>query len=224
MSALARKIVLVGIICLVMMGIFARILWVNAHAPRLPTETYRVGEWVELSGSYAATNEECTEGYKLRVTGACIMTPREYIDAYHEGGSGDAGQSVEGKYLDITPEAMDVPSLVVVNLEMVNGDNENGFLLASAWRAVSLGHRELALSVDLDSWSLAEGALDGTASFALRKDSQYLTHVPFCDQEDPSYLESYGEMRRPMAESGDYELILTNLPVRKVIQFAVDRA
>ena len=77
-----KKILVTGAILLIFLwGL--RVWKVNKSYPDIPQKTYKVGEWVDLSGSQMEENDN-RDGYYLRIDGKRILSTDEYLNLYAE--------------------------------------------------------------------------------------------------------------------------------------------
>ena len=157
-------------------ALLARMAFVNARAERLDVRTHEVGESVNLDGSFLEYANESTEGYSIRVIGVRIMSTREYAEAYATVENPNerlatvaqtmgAGES-EGE------AALDEKTEIVLDVEVTNEGNRDGYLMALSWRIIPNRTRDVAFQPDFSLWSLASPAMGG------RLDSRFAKERP----------------------------------------------
>lgn len=112
-----NKIFLISIVVLVVLCIAFRIAWVNSkEADTYPEERYSTGEWVELDGAFFNHVSESTRGYAVKVDGASIVSPREYL-------------ALEGRGDFDLHDDLDEKSVICVTYKIKNRDNCEGAVL-----------------------------------------------------------------------------------------------
>ena len=185
----------------------ARIAYVNVRFSAPPVEEYQVGEWAELEGAFTTDRDyELTDGYALRVNGAEILSPNEYLDRYARDGAGSV-------------EDGDRPYLVVVDLTVRNDGNSSGHISAYNWRMISPSGDD-SLTVASDLWDHVNKGMDTTAAFVVAEGTEVTTHVPFCAQRGSEYFQPF-RMEYPDVLPGAYRLRFTNAPVKIEVPLSV---
>lgn len=187
-----------------------RVGWVNAHAYPMPEVVHHaMGEWVELDGAFVEErNAESTEGYAVRVTGAERLSYNEYLERYGVKGTEPLAGLTE-------------PSLVCVTLEIRNTNSETGGLQLESMHLVPERKNEffradMALLAETEEGLSADGLLFGVA---IRPGTEYVVAVPYVHQDGTTQYEGRtisAAYLRPIADTR-FELVLTKLPVRHVI-------
>lgn len=180
-----------------------RIYYVNATAFPLPTvEKYEMNEWVELDGAFLNIKSENTQGYSLRVNKAELLSYNDYIEKYGL----DKSRRIEG---------LDELSLVCLEIEVKNTENEDGLIFIFECKLIP-ERKNTYFIPSSRLWAESENALDGDTAriIKIRKNSEYTLHVPY--KVNILDKEGYSEFRVPMKDTS-FELVVSNSPVRKVI-------
>lgn len=210
--------VISGVVAVLAVALIAwRIVAVNQNAEQQQTEVYEMNEWVPFEGAFSGYYLEATEGYALRVVSASIMTPRQYLEHFSKQGL-DLSQGLKGTYKDLTLESMDEPSVLALGVEVKNEGNKEGYMAALNWKAISVDRPERALTCDWDLWGYVDESMLEQPSFTINPDSEYETHIPLSEESNPRYFETFDDVSRTVLQPGKYQLILTNVPVRKTIE------
>ncbi len=130
-------------------------------------------------------------------------------------------ENVIGKYADITPATADTPSVLAVKISLRRSPtNVDGQFSAIDWRIISLQSPSLSMQPDWDLWELADTHMIDQSAFSIQEGSEYATVVPFSIQSQGEYFDPSPLRTRLPLEQGDYEFVVTNSPVRKLITFA----
>lgn len=198
-----------------------RIASVNQDAEQQRIEVYEMNEWVSFDGAFSGYRLEATEGYSLRVMSASIMTPRQYLECFSKE-KPDLTQKLKGTYMDLAVESMDKPSVLVLSVQLKNEGNKEGYMAALNWKAVSVTRPEIALTCDWDLWGYVDESMLEQPSFTINPDSEYETQIPLSEEGSPRYFETFDDVSRIVLQPGKYQLILTNVPVRKIIEVSAD--
>jgi len=179
-----------------------RIYDVNANAVQLEVQHYDMDEWVELNGAFLDTKDgENTEGYSIKVKNAKLMSYNEFVSKYCE-----KDEAIEG---------LDNKSVIDLEIEIKNVGNEDGYILILMCKLIS-EKKNYYLNTDSVLWSKAEPNVDEYAvAFCIKKDTEYTTHIPYTI--NVTDLEQY---KKPI-EDRNFELILSNSPVRKVVDIQI---
>ena len=195
------------LLVLVIAILAVRIVYVNVRFSAPAVEEYQVGEWAELKGAFTTDRDyELTDGYALRVDGAEILSPNEYLDRYAR----DGARSVEEG---------DRPYLVVVDLTVRNDGNSNGHISAYNWRMISPSGDD-SLTVASDLWDHVNKGMDTTAAFVVAEGTEVTTRVPFYAQRGSEYFQPF-RMEYPDVPPGAYRLRFTNAPVKIEVPLSV---
>lgn len=204
--------VALGIIVLIACGI--RVWWVNTQAYAYPytEEHHAMGEWVELDGAFIDSATEETDGYAIRVIDAEIMSYREYAERY----------GIEGTEVP-DDEALDAQSILCLTIEMRNDNEEEG-------GSIFLGEAKLipnglpttynysgsvwaVSNSNMGAASLYIGVLAGTSTV------QYIPYATGASGDTPADGERY---TTDLPEASGYTLVVSNAPVRHIIDITVN--
>lgn len=203
-------------------ALLARMAFVNARAERLDVRTHEVGESVNLDGSFLEYANESTEGYSIRVIGVRIMSTREYAEAYATVENPNerlatvaqtmgAGES-EGE------AALDEKTEIVLDVEVTNEGNRDGYLMALSWRIIPNRTRDVAFQPDFSLWSLASPAMGEQIGFTIREGTSMRLQIPFKRDIVRPPLKPNGCSYVAIAESEPYYLQVSNVPVRNIVE------
>lgn len=220
-----KKVVAVALIAVLVIAFCARVAFVNADAQHLEVQTYEIGEKVDLDGSFLEYATENTAGYSIRVTGARIMSSREYAEAY------GVVADVDDKLMSISQAlgagdsegapALDEKTEVVLDVEVANTDNDDGYLMALSWRLIPEKTRDAAFQPDFDLWGLANPAMGEQIGFTIRSGSSMSLHIPFKRDIVRPPLKSNGYSYIAVVQSESYYFQVSNVPVRRVVDLGV---
>lgn len=182
-----------------------RIFLVNSSALLPPIERHSIGEEVSPDGTfYEDAYSENPDGYVVKVKSAQIMTRDDYVRLHGVKGDARLGGD-EG-----------LASVLCLDLVVRNTSSTEGGIWVLDFLPV-LPDRTAYLNLDSKLWSLSEDSLGESAtSFSIKRDSEYEVHVPFT-------LGSTDEDRYSHElPAGSYEVLLSNLPVQKVVLCEAD--
>lgn len=196
---------------LVVAGVLAgRIWWVNEQKYPYPYETVRhaVGEWVDLDGAFISDATEQTQGYGIRVTKVELMSYDEYLEAY----AADPG-TLEDSLLRLSDK-----SIVCLTVELRNDAvEEGGFIFLGEARLIGDG-LPLRYSYDPSLWAASNPNITATSYYiGVLPGTSTVQHIPYSlvnSQEDN------GRYLQPLPEVFSYELVVSNAPVRHVIEMS----
>ncbi len=200
-----RRIIIWIMLALLVLGMVGLRIWiVNSDAPSIPIEEYSINDSVELDGAFLQDKKENTKGYAIKVVGAQLMSYNEYVEQY-------------GQDRSLTEVGLDADSIVVLDIEIENVGNGNGYLFVVDWKLVTEEKNDYLLRDDL-LWRLSESSLavddEPILNFSIRKDSTYLTHIPF----KTNINDELGKTQyKKVLNKGLYVLELTRSPVKKVV-------
>lgn len=182
----------------------ARIVSVNASAVTVPVEHYSMGEWVPLDGTFFQSIDcENREGYSVRVDSAKRVSFNEFMAEHCSDKA--------------TPE-MDFAEESIVDLEVTirNEGNERGSIDLLPMILVPERRNEYYIW-NADVWEMNEPTSKGLLAFAVKEDTEYTTHIPFTQNNVSGDLTAL----TVQIEDGNFELTLSNGPVKKVVDIAV---
>lgn len=206
-----RKAVKLGICCLVLLALILRIDIVNQHASVLPESISKVGERVDLDGSFSGQSIEQTEGLGVVVVRAEMMSKEEYLGRYV-----DRDKSYEEPSSEHWENGK---NLVCVTVRLSNRDNSSGYFALLNWRLISPdGTDAYMMNSDLMMASEPLFKSSGSAGYAkLNPGRTYELHIPFCRQEKV-ILGGLSDYVFKSVPKGRYRLLLTNYPHRKMVE------
>ena len=213
-STRCRAFSILALVAAIAIGV--RIWSVNQNQLSIPVEHYAMGEWVELNGAFLYDSQEATQGYSVRITSAEVISSDEYLDRY----APDADRS------QITIGPGDV---LVLGYDVRNVGNSTGYIDLVMQMVVGSA-KNTFYKVDDELWSAAEPPLKDAPVLILVPDSEYSTHGVVSLTADPDYLEKFdtgtqtydtSTSSRADIRETSFELILTNAPVRKVVDITL---
>lgn len=206
-----RKVMLCLIVCLTAITIALRVVVVNSGAPVVPETVSKVGERVDLNGSFSGQSIEQTKGLSVTVTQAEIMSKSEYLARYSASGENYTPPPIEhwesGK------------NVACVTVELYNRDNETGYFALLNWRLVSPDGAD-AYMMNSNLLMIAEPQFrsTGSAGYAkLNPGKSYALHIPFCRQ-DKVLLGGLSDFEFKVVSKGRYRLLLTSYPQKKTVE------
>lgn len=193
--------------CAVAVALIAgRIWWVNEQAIKIPVEHVAQGSWLALDGAFAGSDEEQTKGYEFRVEKTEVVTPDEYLSRYGKDGVASTEDGARR-------------SVLAVTLTMRNTSTEGGGIMSFLWEVIPES-KNTDYSVDEDLW--AHVAKMDPSMFSVPPGKTLKTVVPFVGFSNPPYFGSDEASFRPPIEGSSFELVMSNLPVRKILDLRVD--
>ena len=208
------------VVGLLAIACFLRIDYVNAHAPQIVEENYENADWVDLDGSFAGLADEKTNGLSLKLESSQIMSPKQFLEAYGEA-SVDLSKDILGKYDDIKVEEADTLSVLVVKLAVKCApENSDGYFAAIDWRAISSKNPSLSMQPDWDLWEISDPKMTDQSMFRIEPGTEFDLVVPFSIQAEERYFEASNLRTRLPLKEGEYKLVVTNSPIRKIILFS----
>lgn len=199
-----------------------RVTDVNLNRLSFPVEEYRLGDEVSLNGSFAEYSYENTDGYVVRVVGVDRMSISKYLLECSKS------DELSADYLSSGSSSTDVdaPTLLVVDLVMTNhkgSGDERGYLDSIGWSIRDDSHPWRWIRVDSALLQCTLPQLDGAYQLSIKPGTSYSMRVPFsAEQDEVELFRSDSMWKCPDMESGEYGLILTKDPTRKVVRFSVE--
>ncbi len=198
----------------VLAGVGARTWWVNANAtPKPDVVTHGMGEWIPLVGAYVTSGSaERTDGYSVRIGSAEVVSYNEYVSRYANDGS----PAIEG---------LDIPSILVPSFEMRN-DGSDGYLQIASMYLVPRRKNEFFLSdyrlLVKTEEKMREGGNPGL-SVNIRKGTEYEIHPGYVHQGGTTMhgSQEIQEAYLNPIEDEEFELILSNMPVRHIVRISL---
>lgn len=209
---MSRRAVLVGLVLLPIFG--TRVVYVNRSAfPEPETITHKMNEFVYLEGAFISDKyQESTDGYSLMVTNVEIISPNEYLNRY----STDSLSHISGA---------DIKSLVNIDIKIRN-ESSNGGLSVIQMYAIPDRRNEYLLP-DRRLLLASETALRDSGTFdtgiSIRPGTEYSIKLPYRYQGGSTVVdgETINESYFRAVSDKKFDLYLSNLPVRHVVQVAV---
>lgn len=199
-----KKIVVTALVVVLACAVGVRIYLVNADAQTIQVEHYKMGEWVDLDGAFIYKRDiEQTQGYSIRVKSAQLMSYNQYIEQYGQ----DKSRTVEG---------LDGQSVICLEVEAKNVGNDEGAIYIFDCKLIPERKNDYFMYARF-LWEESEPNVKGAFHLRLMKDSEYTTFIPYkvnINDEDQS------EYKQPITDTS-FELIVSNAPVRKVIDVSL---
>ncbi len=213
----ARRVpmILLGTLVIVMfIGMAGRIWWVNErlYPYPYPEEHHSMGEWVELNGAFIDSRSENTDGYAIKVTDADMVSYREYLDLY---GPEDAD-------IPDDPE-LNAKSILCLTLELRNDSKTSGGAVLLGEFALIPDGMPLVYNYDPMLWSESNPNINQMSFLiAALPGTSTVQHIPYGAGD----LDATGGISRryysDLATAESYELVISNAPVRHVIDIEID--
>ncbi len=201
MSKSKKRFLLAALAVAVACAVGARIYVVNATAVTFPEEHYPMNQWVDLNGAFLHKISESTQGYSIKVKSARLMSYNDYIREFG---------------LDKTKvkEGFDTNSVLNLEVEMKNEGNDNGSFFIFAASLIP-ERKDNYLIFNRFLWQESEPDQDSSAlATGLLKDTSYTTNIPYeINLGNPGDNQ---EVQSPITDTS-FELIVSNAPVRKII-------
>ncbi len=200
-----RSLVVWGAIAVGMAAIGGRITCVNAAAPKpTPVETYSLGETVPLDGAFGDVAEEGTKGYSVRLDGVSAISYNDFVPFTDDGSS-----SVVGR---------DAPSIVDLRVTIINDGNDSGYLDLLAMTLVPV-RKNAYYQADFDLIRATQHVMreSGNPGWVVvtTPDTEFSLHIPYVNT-------GLGSARYDkVIADREFDWVLTNAPVRKVIHFSL---
>jgi hypothetical protein len=202
MDRRAGRLAVFGIVVVLLLGVTARIWWVNTSYPTIDLEYYEMGEWVALDGAFQdGTTSENTRDYSLMVESAEVMTYDEYLEKYGVEASGTHG---------------DARCVVDVTLRIRNdGTEQGGINIFQMVLTPVRGNEYLICDVMNEDalWPQVEAGADSSVS--IRPGTEYVTHIPYVFNGGTEVYE------REIMDT-EFTLLASRMPVRKMIKVSVE--
>lgn len=199
-----------AVVCIVLVVLRIGAVQAEAAWPPIETERYGAGDAVALEGSFLSNKElEVTDDYAVVLVGARVMSYNEFVDAY-------AYDRENVPYVD----GLDSPSVIDVEMDVTNnGDSiDEGAiyllglkLFPERRNTYFLYNREL-LQVEYASFG------DSQLGFVVEPHTTQRVHIPFA----VNAVKGNDDRFKQNITDTNFELVMTNSPVRKVIDFSVD--
>ncbi len=198
-----RTIVVFAVLALVVVAIGVRIAYVNASDSNpITMETYQMSEWVDLDGCFASNKaSESTDAYSVKLVSAKLTSYNEYVSEF-------------GRQ-DCMQEGLDAQSVIDMEFEIRNDGGEEGGIFLLGWK-IFPERRNMYYIWDADLLKINQPELEGTLGFAVAPGTTKNIHIPFTVNLDDR--ENMSEYKSDITDT-DFELVMTNSPIRKAIDF-----
>lgn len=192
------RFAVLAVVAAAVVGIAARIWWVNANLPSIPVEYYQMGEWVALDGAFQdGSDREQTQGYSLMVESADVVTYDEYLERHGVTPTGAHGAA---------------RCVVDVTLRIKNdGSDQGGINIFQMVLTPARGDEYLICDIMSDDalWLKTEPNADSSVS--IRPGTEYVTHIPYVfNGGDEVYA-------RNITDRG-FAFLASRMPTRKMIR------
>lgn len=110
-------------VAVLLIAAIIRITYVNMTATKPLEEHSKMNEWVELDGSFFRSNDEKTEGYRVKVTDYEIISKEDFLKRYKLENSSISEQNSFNYFM-------------IVSVAFMNENNEDGRVMIADWRLV----------------------------------------------------------------------------------------
>lgn len=202
-----RRIAWAVLAVVVACAVGVRIYVVNATAVTFPEEHHPMGEWVDLDGAFLSKkNTENTEGFSIRVNSARLMSYNDYIKEF-----GLDKTKVE--------EGFDTKSILNLEVEERIDARASGQIVFHLFGADLIPARKnnyLIFDRNLLQESEPTGdSIDNPLVFS--PDGTYTENIPF----KMNVGDTGAAHREPITDTS-FEFIISNVPVRKIIDIQLD--
>lgn len=206
MSKTRRCAIIISILLLVVavLLIAFRVYSVNSKVIKITTEHYQMGEWVDLGGTILSNREsENPEGYSVRVNSVDVISYDDYIQKH-------------GLNKEKAVANLDEKSVIDLELEIRNIGNDAGAL--PLMNMILIPARNNTYFIWNDKlWAENEPNSKDSIVLATRKDSEYVTHIPYTRN---IFDDDFTAFKKPIDDK-EFSLVLSNMPTRKVIDIKV---
>lgn len=203
-----------GISLLLLAAVFGYRIWlVNGEGLPYDVDTHKVGDSVQLQGAFAEYDRENTDGFSFTVQSAELMSINEYVQRYSQDGA------LPNLSYDTTDG--DATTLAVLDIIIRNDKSESderGYLNSLGWSLIPRNQKSRWLRVDTQLFNLSVPQLGGDYRLSVRPNTEYTIHVPFSTTVVDSFPAQAGMGHKPTLETGDYDFIATNLPIRHIVE------
>lgn len=206
-----------AVVVIVLFCLFGfRVHQVNSKSSTYRVETHKIGELVELNGAFAEYATENTNGFSFLIQSAELMSVNEYVSQYAKS------DDISNNPLDSTD--LNAKTLVVLEIVIRNQKSEEaerGYLDSLGWSVIPSAHKERWLRVDSTLFNLSVPQLEGAFQLSVRPGTEFTVYVPFSTTVLDKFPAQSSMSHRPTLDSGSYDFIATNLPVRHVVKVRV---
>ena len=202
-----------GLVVLLLIVLGYRITLVNSEGLPYGIALHSVGDSVELNGAFAEYSTENTDGFSFSVNSAELMSINEYIDRYSKD-----NVMPNDPYDTTDPNEKTLAVLTITIRNDKNEGDERGYLDSLGWSLIPRNQKERWLRVDSTLFNLSVPQLGGAYQLSVRPGTEYTINVPFSTSVVDGFPAQAGLGHKPTLESGDYDFIATNLPVRHIVE------
>lgn len=203
------RTVIVAAFALMALAVGLRIWTVNAQPVEgYPERHVGMGEWVDLDGTFFISAEDGTRGYSMRITDTRTMSCDEYLKTYGK------------KAVDIGGD-LDAKTIVLLTYEVAVAENSGGAFLLYMHQLIPQ-RKNAAYQCDTALWDAYRPDLNGTMGFTVKPGTTASFVAPFTLLIEPKYLDTYNHDRRLAVNDSSFSLVVSNAPVRTVIDISVD--
>lgn len=183
-------------VAMLLIAAVTRIAYVNMTAVK-PLEAHsKMNEWVELDGSFFRSNDEKTEGYRVKVTDYEIISKEDFLKRYKLENSSISEQNSFNYFM-------------IVSVAFMNENNEDGRVMIADWRLVGK-NGDFVTSMDpqilMDTDERINDYLSSVTTAPGKEISLNLT-FPMTGMKSKEEIE----------KNSVYRLAVTKYPVRKYI-------
>ena len=182
----------------------------NKNAYKQEVEYYEMGEFVEVGDDFFYVAEDNCNGYSVRVNKARLVDFKEYVE-------GNGGEVNPDSY------SVDFPMpkyLVELDITVKNENNTDGHV---DLRNFKLNRGSMSMSIDFQVLGLVEEFFTGYTGFMLVENSEADMKLVFTPQSlGLSQGLDFDGVNRALEED-DFNLSVTEWPVRKVIKVKIDK-
>lgn len=202
-----------GLVALLLIVMGYRVSLVNSEGLPYDIALHSVGDSVELNGAFAEYSTENTDGFSFSVDSAELMSINEYIDCYSKDGG-----TPNDPYDTTDPNEKSLAVLTITIRNDKSESDERGYLDSLGWSLIPRDQKERWLRVDSTLFNLSVPQLGGAYQLSVRPGTEFTIHVPFSTSVVDRFPAQAGMGHKPTLESGDYDFIATNLPVRHIVE------
>lgn len=197
-----KRLAVLVVFSVALLAVGVRIWWVNVSLPWIPEETYETGEWVRLGGAFHDNaSSEDTSGYSIKVVSAEVMSRSEYLEKCAGIAMGD--QDGARCVVDVT--------LIIRN----EGTKQGGLNVFQMVLTPARGNEYLICDVMNEDalWPQVESGADTTVS--IRPGTEYEVHIPYV-------FNGGEEVYEREVNDRDFKLLLSRMPVRKMVKVSAE--
>lgn len=200
-----RRLVLVTLSAVLLVLVISRIIWLNFSTSLSETiQIYEVGDTVDFDNCFFYSKSESAPGYSIEVISYEITSYEDFVTK----------NGAEIDYIPLVSEdgVMRPQYVFDVEARLINENNTDSYLLADNF---FIQYPNEILRVNYDLWSLVTPQLDGSISFKLRPNSDFVVHFPFVVNAE--YFSFYEEEYTAMLERQNCYFVVTQYPIKKLV-------